>query len=543
MKRLLFLLALTVLLFSCGKEEFAYPESNIPEANLPEEEAATDSVRHGAPVRFAVTVNPETRSTKTEWEDADQIFIFFKSWMAEGKDAYLRLTYNKDEEEWSSSDPTMGKEWEDPIEWTIEMPWSGTAHVFHFPGHFTYVGDFDSESRSYPFLSSYDDWPTVYYLYKKDVPFKFVWDNERNEYVFSISATLQRPDDVAYFFIPGVSVRDSDYYTFSSYHLRPLVCSSMDADGNITEDLTRYNQRGGRIRGVAENGGILFAARLAFPGTEKDYSFMLANNDKIYKLFRNGRALVGGKQYNFPELSNTGENGWIAHNHSDLYVDMGLPSGIKWGQYNVGITSTNPRGDLFAWGQNYPDDNLNYTIESYIYSNWTVYYPQTTQYWVIYKYNSGSVRAMESNQGDSGVLDYKTVLDDCDDVARNRCGGKWHMPSYAQVKELIDYTTAEPYTLDGVTGARFISTVNGNWIFFPYAGFRTTSLLGWGQMANCWMSDMTDMGTDTGGKVPGYLNIASGYYYDAGFGRWIDGLRAHDDSPWIGRSIRPIWVP
>ena len=537
MRKLLFLLTLTAALLSCTKEAVDVLEAAVPENEI------TDTLHHGATVRFDVSLSPETKSTKTEWEDADEICIFFKSWMASGKDAYLRLTYDKDDEKWSSSDPTMGYGWEDPMEWYNELPWSGTAHVFHFPDHFTHVGDFDSESHSYKFVSSYDDWPTVYYLYKKDVPFKFKWDNERQEYVFSISASLQRPEDVAYFFIPGVSERDSDDYTFSSYHLRPLVCSSMDADGNITEDLTRYNQRGGRIHGVSENGGILFAARLAFPGAAKDYTFMLANNEKIYKLFRNGRALVSGKQYNFPALTSTGENGWIAHNHSGLYVDMGLPSKIKWGRYNVGITPTNPRGDLIAWGQNYPDDNLVYTVESYIYSNWTVYYPQTTQYWIIYKYNSGGVRAGESNQGDFGVLDYKMELEDCDDVARNRCGGKWHMPTYAQVKELIEYTTAESYTLDGVVGARFISTVNGNWIFFPYAGFRTQSLLGWGQMANCWTRSKSASGIDSMGEVPGYLNIASNYYYDAGFGRWLDGSRAHDDCPWIGRSIRPIWVP
>lgn len=83
------------------------------------------------------------------------------------------------------------------MEWYNELPWSGTAHVFHFPDHFTHVGDFDSESHSYKFKSSYDDWPTVYYMYKKDVPFKFKWDNERQAYVFSLSASLQRPEDVA----------------------------------------------------------------------------------------------------------------------------------------------------------------------------------------------------------------------------------------------------------------------------------------------------------------------------------------------------------
>lgn len=101
---------------------------------------------------------------------------------------------------------------------------------------------------------------------------------------------------------------------------------------------------------------------------------------------------------------------------------------------NVGISPTNPRGDLFSWGQNYPDESNVYNEDSYIYSNRTVY-GQQTQYWISYKYNSAPVRAGESNQGDYGVLDYKLVLEDCDDVARNRCGGKWHMPTYDNFKE------------------------------------------------------------------------------------------------------------
>ncbi len=143
------------------------------------------------------------------------------------------------------------------------------------------------------------------------------------------------------------------------------------------------------------------------------------------------------------------------------------------------------------------------------------------------------------------MLDNKTVLEGCDDAARNRCGGKWHMPTYTQLKELVDYTTAEEYTLDGVKGARFISTENGNWIFFPYAGYRyEQGLYGWGQTTNCWTRSKGDKGTETGGNVPGFLYIsAPSQYISEGFGRWIDGRNAHEDWPFAGMSVRPIWVP
>ena len=63
--------------------------------------------------------------------------------------------------------------------------------------------------------------------------------------------------------------------------------------------------------------------------------------------------------------------GLTTNNHSDLYVDMGLPSKIKW-------------------GQNYPDDNLDYSIDTYVYANWAA---EGFPYWTSYKYNHGAVRA------------------------------------------------------------------------------------------------------------------------------------------------------
>ena len=32
------------------------------------------------------------------------------------------------------------------------------------------------------------------------------------------------------------------------------------------------------------------------------------------------------------------------------YVDLGLPSGIKWSKWNVGASSENEEGDYLCWG-------------------------------------------------------------------------------------------------------------------------------------------------------------------------------------------------
>ena len=38
------------------------------------------------------------------------------------------------------------------------------------------------------------------------------------------------------------------------------------------------------------------------------------------------------------------------------YVDLGLPSGIKWATFNVGATQPEEYGDYFAWGETEPKE-------------------------------------------------------------------------------------------------------------------------------------------------------------------------------------------
>ena len=58
------------------------------------------------------------------------------------------------------------------------------------------------------------------------------------------------------------------------------------------------------------------------------------------------------------------------------------------------------------------------------------------------------------------------------DVARQRWGGNWCMPSWDDFKELNDNCTNEWTTINGVYGIKFTSKINGNSIFLPAAGAR-----------------------------------------------------------------------
>ena len=57
------------------------------------------------------------------------------------------------------------------------------------------------------------------------------------------------------------------------------------------------------------------------------------------------------------------------------------------------------------------------------------------------------------------------------DVAHQKWGGKWYMPTYEDIDELLDNCSSEWTTLNGVNGKKFTSNINGNSIFLPAAGF------------------------------------------------------------------------
>ena len=131
-------------------------------------------------------------------------------------------------------------------------------------------------------------------------------------------------------------------------------------------------------------------------------------------------------------------------------IDLGLPSGTKWANMNVGAESPEGYGDYYAWGETEPNKASAYTPQNYR------FYP-----------GNGDDDYTKYNDTDN-----KMTLDLADDAANVVMGGDWHMPTSAQCAELLD-NTASSWTTDyngtGVAGMLFTSN-NGNSIFFPAAG-------------------------------------------------------------------------
>lgn len=140
------------------------------------------------------------------------------------------------------------------------------------------------------------------------------------------------------------------------------------------------------------------------------------------------------------------------------YVDLGLPSGIKWAACNVGATAPEEYGCYYSWGET--EEKTNYD-------------------WSTYKHCGGSNSTMTKycNKSNFGTVDDKTVLDLDDDVAHVEWGGDWRMPTKEEQDELRDNCTWEWTTLNDVAGYR-VTGPNGNSIFLPAAGYRVGKDIG-----------------------------------------------------------------
>ena len=124
------------------------------------------------------------------------------------------------------------------------------------------------------------------------------------------------------------------------------------------------------------------------------------------------------------------------------YVDLGLPSGIKWAKCDLGETSPEKYGDGYGWG------------ETWTKTSWEYYYYFTD----IVK---GQFTKYDSR-------DKRCFLEKEDDVAYLRLGEGWRYPTWNEVQELYDNCTVTESTLNGWPGVMFISKNNNNYIFFGY---------------------------------------------------------------------------
>lgn len=174
------------------------------------------------------------------------------------------------------------------------------------------------------------------------------------------------------------------------------------------------------------------------------------------------------------------------------WIDLGLPSGIKWATSNIGASGPSDTGDFFAWGETAPKSY--YDWDNYIWCEGT----RNT----ITKYND-----RESN----GIIDNKYTLELSDDAANINWGGNWCTPTKESINELIENCTTQWTRQNDTCGVRLTSKTNGNSIFLPVTGssFGDNSITvvlmssSFKNSSSCWLLYADSADIRTSGQVYG----------------------------------------
>ena len=299
--------------------------------------------------------------------------------------------------------------------------------------------------------------------------------------------------------VTGLTPEDYAKYTLSCSNFTPFTGYTVGTDA-ITAQAGDANTP---VPGISNTDGVAFVfASCTKYGTSAEYKFSLSDG------------------------SSSGASASTPANPE--FVDLGLPSGLKWAVHNVGASSPEEYGYYFFWGgtQGYIYSTAkDYTLtknlaqnvsqikgikiasskfsekkcwvkaengvelvdgfcwENTPYSNsngnkFTKYVPSSkTSYW-----------------GGTGSPDNKLQLDPADDAARAYCGEGYRMPTSAEFKELYDNTTCTwttDYNGTGIQGRVFTSKIDtSKKVFFPAAGSGGGTSLSAGSYGYYWSSSL-----------------------------------------------------
>ena len=165
------------------------------------------------------------------------------------------------------------------------------------------------------------------------------------------------------------------------------------------------------------------------------------------------------------EVSSTTEDPYNGYE----YVDLGLPSGLKWATCNIGASEPEECGNYYAWGETITKNQYN---------------EQTSLVWG------------QRLDDISGNPQY--------DAASANWGGKWRMPTKDEMEELLTECNWEQTTMNDVVGYKFASKTNDNYIFLPSAGmYSVTNIASVGVTLSYWSS--TSEWEDLAGYAQTYL--------------------------------------
>ena len=238
------------------------------------------------------------------------------------------------------------------------------------------------------------------------------------------------------------------------------------------------------LRNIILPGSLYSMGERAFDGSGLTAITIPGNIGEIHPTaFDNCRNLKDLKMRQLDAMGQIGGHEW---------VDLGLPSGLKWATCNLGALTPEESGKYYSWGE---------------LANKAVY-------------DSEKAKVAGSALGDiSGRPAY--------DAAAADWGGSWRMPTKEEFLELIENCRLEHTELNGQPGIKLTSKSNYRSIFFPAAGLRRwASLERLDAEGYYWTSSQNEK----------YDGKASRFCFSCTFGF----RRFDDDAIGYGMNIRPV---
>jgi hypothetical protein len=203
---------------------------------------------------------------------------------------------------------------------------------------------------------------------------------------------------------------------------------------------------------------------------------------------------------------------------------------LYWAKSNLSDSGLCPNewdyGDYYAWGETEPYytslDPLGWKDGKTGY-NWYTYKWSGDNYMSMTKYCTSSGYGTEDNitELQRGEKTGETM----DDAARAKLGGKWRMPTDAELEALRTQCTSEWTSRNGIDG-RLVTGPNGNSIFLPAAGNLDQTSLGNKGAYGLYWSATLDKNSPYG---------ALGLSF-----RSTGNMTPSSDYRKVGRSIRPV---
>ena len=192
-------------------------------------------------------------------------------------------------------------------------------------------------------------------------------------------------------------------------------------------------------------------------------------------------------------------------------VSLGLSSGTRWANMNLGAWGVPSYGQFFAWGE-----TQDYGVSGHTFS-WNDY---------LWSKNGSSTEFFRYNSQDN----IKTLMLEYDDAAWKKWGALWRMPTKDEMDELIDQTTQQVvanYESSSIAGVKFISKEDASkHIFLSFGGYMDATVTGRDHSGYYWTSTLGD-------------NVANAQYlymYEGG------STYTSSVARYLGISIRPVYI-